>query len=250
MKAIKLLAAVSVLAFSATGVSAYTEVNCSTDAVFSANSCNQCFNGGSKGEGVNLGFLKDEWVNTSDVDKILYDEEQENPKMINLNEGLVTWKQDPGKTGFWKKTQAFTKLYNTEEEGYILKKKGKVTWIESAKGYSYALTKNKAPKGKNIGLLVYPISTHSISANGSIGIDSTEHKECVLFKSGTPQTQKHVTGTKKTTVKGTTKRGTTGKPWVKGTTTKLPQTGPEHYILLLLLAMVLGFGIVKLRKNA
>jgi hypothetical protein len=40
---IKLLAVASVLVLSTLSVSAYETVECSTDPVFNANSCNQCF---------------------------------------------------------------------------------------------------------------------------------------------------------------------------------------------------------------
>ena len=236
MKAITILTGLSLLALSATGVSAYDEVKCTTDPVFAANSCNQCFTGGAKGEGSNLGFLKDEWVNSSQVDKMLYKEEQEMPKMVNLNEGLVSWKKVSGSSTFWEYTAEFNKLYQVDEEGYVLKKGSKVVWLQSKKGNAYTLTKNRVEAWKNIGLLVYPISTHNILENGDISVEPSIHKECVLFTSG------------KTTPKAAVTPGT--KPAPKTVAKKLPKTGPEHYILLMLLAMVLGFGIMKLRKNA
>jgi hypothetical protein len=39
----KLLITVSLLAVATPSFAAYTEVECSTDAVFSENACNQCF---------------------------------------------------------------------------------------------------------------------------------------------------------------------------------------------------------------
>ncbi|MCD5380289.1 hypothetical protein LR004_00010 [Candidatus Gracilibacteria bacterium] len=240
MKATKILTALSLLALSATGASAYDEVKCNTDATFAANSCDQCFTGGAKGEGDNLGFLKDEWVNSSQVDKMLYKEEQEMPKMINLNEGLVSWKSVPGTKGFWEYTADFNKLYQADEEGYVLAKGQKVVWLESKKGYAYSLEKNRVEAGKNIGMLVYALSTHNISENGNVNTDPNVHNECVLFTSGTPKPKVAVNpGTKETPKVG-----------AKTPAKKLPNTGPEHYILLMLLAMVLGFGIMKMRKNA
>jgi hypothetical protein len=40
--------------------------------------------------------------------------------MINLNPSLVSWKEIPGKAGFWEYTPEFNKLYKTEEEGFVL----------------------------------------------------------------------------------------------------------------------------------
>jgi hypothetical protein len=154
------------------------------------------------------------------------------PVMKNLSPTLVNWKENPTREKFWKYTDEFNKLYSDEEEGYILAKGKKVTWLESSKGFAYSLTKNKAESGKNIGLLVYPISTHSIVANGEINPDADIHKECVLFKSSTEVL---------TVVPSKEKPKTPVKD--------LPKTGPEHY-LLLLLAMILGFGFIKMRKSA
>lgn len=233
MKAITILTALSVAALSVASTAAYQEIECSTDPIFAANSCSQCFDGGTKWEGANLGFLKDDWVNTSNIDKMLYKEEQEMPKMVNLNPSLVSWAEVPGKAGFWEYTAQFNKLYRPEEEWYVLGKGQSVTWLQSKTGYAYSLKKNQAEAGKNIGLLVYPIAVHNIADNGDISVDAIEHKECVLFKSGTPEQKAPV--------------NTGEKP--KAPVKQLPQTGPEHYVLLLMLAMVLGFGITKLRKR-
>ena len=235
MKATKIITALSLLALSATWVSAYDEVKCTTDPAFSANSCNQCFTGKAKWEGATLGFLKDKWVNPSTVDKILYKEEQSEPKMVNLNPSLVTWKEIPGKAGFWEYTPEFNKLYRTEEEGFVLGKGKSVIWLKSKDNFAYKLSKNKAPKWKNIGLLVYPITTHNILATGDINVDGSEHRECVLFKSDT--------------------KGAPVKPVVQTsnpiqTATHNPVTWPEDYVLLMLLAMILGFGFTKIRKKA
>jgi len=239
MKVTKIITALSLLALSATGVSAYEEVECNTDPSFNANSCSQCFLGKNKGEGATLGFLKDKWVNTSTVDKILYKEEQSEPKMINLSPSLVNWKEVPGKSGFWEYTDEFNKLYKQEEEGFILKKGKSVIWLKSKDNFAYKLTKNKAPNGKNIGLLVYPITTHNILATWDINVDGSEHKECVLFKSNTnaapdPVVQPNIP--------------VTNNP-VQAATYN-PKTGPEHYILLMLLAMILGFVFIKMKKSA
>ena len=235
MKSLKIVTALWILAVSTLSASAYDTVKCDSDPIFAANSCNQCFLWKAQAEWANLGFLKDEWTNSSTVDKILYKEEQEMPVMKNLSPTLVNWKEEPTKENFWKYTDDFNKLYNEEEEGYILAKGKKVGWLESSKGFAYSLTKNKAEAGKNIGLLVYPISTHSIVANGEINPDADIHKECVLFKSSTKVVKEVVPAAKKETPKTPAK--------------KLPKTGPEIY-LLLLLAMILGFGILKIRKKA
>jgi len=232
MKATKIITALSILALSATGVSAaYEEVKCDVDPVFNANSCNQCFLWKDKGEGANLGFLKDLWVNTSSIDKILYKEEQSEPKMINLNPSLVSWKEVPGSAGFWEYTDEFNKLYRPEDEGFVLPKGQSVIWLKSKDNFAYKLEKNSAPKGKNIGLLVYPMTTHNILESWDINVDWNEHKECVLFKSDAKKVEPTVVPKEPTPVK------------------ELPTTWPEHYVLLMLMALILGFGFSKLRKR-
>ena len=238
MKITSILTTLSVLALSTLSVSAYTEVKCSSDPVFAANSCSatdQCFTDRSRWEGSNLWELKDEWINSSTSDKLLFKEEQEMPKMINLAPSLVTWKENPSKVGFWEYTPELNKLLDPEEEGYILAKGKKVTWLKSKKWYTYTLSKNKAEEGKNIGLLKYNITTHNILDDGTIDSNGTDHKECVLFKSGKAVKQEEVVPGKKANPKTPAK--------------KLPKTGPEHYVLLMLLAMIIGFGVMKMRKR-
>ena len=203
---------------------AYEEIDCSLDKVFSENSCNQCFDWGKKVQWDNLGLLSDLWSNVSDVAKILYKEEQVDPEMINLDSDNVSWSQTT-KEGFWEYTDEFNALYSDTEEGYVLKAGENVTWIKSGLANAYTLDKNTAPENSNIGLLVYPISTHNILADGEITIDNTEHRECVLYKSGEPSEV------------------------VVEEPKKLPETGPAEYILLAILAMILGFGFLQFKAR-
>lgn len=235
MKLINIFTALSVLAVSTLSASAYTEVKCDTDPVFTANSCSQCFTDKNRGEGSHLGELKDEWINNSTSDKILYKVEQDMPKMISLSPSLVKWEQNPSSKDFWEYPEGLNKIYDSENEWYVLAKGKKVTWIQSKKGFTYTLSKNKEVEWKNIGLLTYLITTHNISDNWDINPDWDEHKECVLFKSGKKVEKATVVPGKKTTPNASSK--------------KLPETGPEHYVLLILLAMIIGFGIIKMRSR-
>jgi hypothetical protein len=65
--------------------------------------------------------LKDEWVNDTENDKLLFKVEQDLPEMKNLDPDNMVVKQIPGSTGFWEFTSDFNKLYSADEEGYILK---------------------------------------------------------------------------------------------------------------------------------
>ena len=222
----KLLFIVSFLVITTPSFAAYDVVDCSTDPVFSENSCNQCFTWWAKSEGDNIGFLQDVWKNVTDISKILYKEEQIDPSMINLDPSNVNWLQSPAADNFWTYTDEFNALYSNLEEGYVLPAGKSVVWIKSALSSVYTLDKNTLEKWSNIGLLVYPISTHNILASGKITIDNEEHRECVLFTSWEAS-----------------------KVQEKVIPKKLPQTWPSEYILLLILSMILGFGILKFKAR-
>lgn len=223
---ILLLLTISTPSFAASD-GAYEEVECSIDAVFSENSCNQCFNWWTKLQWDNLGLLSDLWMNVTNVDKILYKEEQVDPEMINLDSDSVIWNEVPWSEWFWEYTDEFNALYSDTEEWYVLKSGKSVTWIQSNLSNAYNLAKNAASAGTNIWLLKYPIATHNILADWEITIDSAIYNECVLFKS-----------------------------WDSATDVpeeeipqKLPETWPADYILLLVAAMLLGLWILKFRTT-
>jgi hypothetical protein len=166
-------------------------------------------------------------MNVTDVSKLLFKEEQLDPQMINLAWEKVEWSQNPNKENFWTYTDEFNALYSDEYEGYVLPSWKSVTWIKSALSSVFTLDKNTADKWEDIGLLVFPISTHNILADGEITMDNEEHKECVLFKSDWAAKEKKVVPPK-----------------------KLPQTWPAEYVLLLILSMILGFGILKFKARS
>ena len=74
---------------------AYETVDCSTDTIFSENSCNQCFDWWEKATWDNIGMMEDLWRNDSSSDRLIYKEEQEMPKMVNPASDKVTWSQNP-----------------------------------------------------------------------------------------------------------------------------------------------------------
>lgn len=220
----KIFVSILLLMITIPSFAAYNEIECSTNAVFSENSCNQCFDWWSKVEWDHLGLLSDLWMNVTDVQKILYKEEQVDPEMISLDPANVSWVETPSSEGFWEYTDEFNALYSDVEEGYVLDAWKSVTWIKSSLSHAYKLDMNTASEWSDIGLLVYPITTHNILADGEITIDNTEHKECVLFKSWTPSEVVEPT--------------------------QLPETGPAEFMLLIIVAMVLGFGVLQLRARS
>lgn len=224
----KLLAIFTLCAIATPSFAAYEEVECSTDPVFSEYSCNQCFEWGTKMEWDKLGLLTDLWANVTDVKKILYKEEQKDPQMVNLDSTNVTWSQVPDTDKFWEYTDEFNALYSDTDFGYILDAGKSITWLKSSLSHAFSLDKNTAPSWSNIGMLIYSIVSHNILASWEVSMDnSNEHLECVLFKSWD-----------------------TAEVIVPETPKKLPQTGPAEYLLLMILAMALGFGVLKFRTKS
>lgn len=206
----------------------YEEISCSTDPVFAENSCNQCFNGWEKAQNSTVGWLSDLWVNSTSAGQILFKEVNDingagAPVMKALN-GAV-WNKDSAEDNFWRYTDAVEKLYDSKQEGYILKAGQKVDWIESTTGSSYELTNNPVAAGQNNGLLIYSLIVNPILENGEVATDTETHKECVLFKSA----DKPVTPVNKPK--------------------ELPKTWPEQFFLLLLIAMFLAFGVLRFKNS-
>lgn len=202
------------------------EVSCSSDAVFSEYSCNQCFNGWVKSEWVYIGLLSDQWVNTSDNSKIVFKEQQDFPELINLDTDNVEWDQTPEGEDFWEYTDEFNSLYSETEDGYILESGESVSWLKSKLWYAYKLERNESEENSNIGLLVYWLLTNTILDDGTLTSDNTVHNECVIYKSGEKSDEAPVE------------------------LKRLPETGPKEMFVLLVLAMILGFGLVRLKKEA
>jgi len=205
---------------------AFEEIQCSSDAVFSAHSCNQCFKWEAQSQWDTVGYLSDEWVNTSPTDMIVYKEIQEDPRLVNLSPDQTQWFQLPSSQWFWEYTSEFDNIYSEAEDGYVLESGKKVTWIKSKLGYGYQLAENTAPAWENIGMLVFPLTSHALLSDGTISEDSDVHNECVLFTSGSPEPENPVV--------------------IK----RLPETGPAQFIMLAFFAMILSFVLVKARKES
>ena len=231
MFARKLIATLALFAVAMTSTTfgAYEELECSSDAVFAANSCSQCFDGWAQAQWANIGLLSDLWLNTGNTDQLVYKEEQEFPGNIQGLNG-ASWSQVPSSDTFWEFTSEFNDLYSEDVEWYILAAGEQVNWVKSKLGYAYKLDANPAADGENVGLLVYNLRTHALD-NGNIDEEGIDHKECVLFTSQAGETP------------------VDPQPPVIEEPPRLPETGAEH-VLLLMIALLLGFGFFKFRKQA
>ncbi len=205
---------------------AYKEVSCSSDPLFEQYSCNQCFNWWEQAIWSNIWFLNDKWVNNNDNKQILYKDEQDMPSMKSINN--TTWKQIPDSENFWEYTSDMDKYYSDEQLWYVLPWKTSVDWLESKQWYAYNLESTDAKKWDPVWVLVYSIAIHNIQWENNVQIKSIKHNECVLFSSATEKND---------------------TPVVKTKPKKLPQTWPQE-ILLLILAMILAFGVVKFTKKS
>lgn len=206
---------------------AYTEVQCNSDPVFAQNTCNQCFNWWEKGQGEAFWFINDVFINKTSNSKLLYKEEQTMPSMINLGWDKTTWSQTPSGDNFWQFTKDFETFYSTGQEAYVIAPWKQVSWIESKTWYAYKVDKNTVARWQNIGLLVFSVISHDL-VNNEVSIDTSEHKECVLFKSWVPSVSPVVT--------------------VAEPVKQLPKTGPEH-IFLVLIALLLWLWLFGLKRR-
>jgi len=224
-----LLIWVSILAMSFVSVTsaAYSEISCSTDPDFAANSCTQCFDWGSKSEWDQLWLLTDVWSNGTSKPMYMLKAQNELTdavRMISLNG--AAWSYEPTKDGFWEYTPSLEKLTN-DGWFYTLEAWKSVDWIQSKLGYSIKLNKT-AEAWKNIWLLKYTLNVHGDDA-GTPAEATTSHTECVIFKSA-----------------GASETPTPKKEEPK----KLPQTWPQE-VLLLLLSLLLAGGLFFIsRKKA
>lgn len=209
---------------------AYTEIQCDAP-VFTQNSCAQCFDWWAKWAWDAFGFLSDVFVNKSTTSSIIYKEEQSMPFMINLGNDKSSWSQSPSWEDFWEYTPEFDALYSKVQEAYVIPAGATVKWLQSKLGYSYKLDKNTVPAWQNVWLLVYTVAAHNLSTSWEIAVDTNEHKECVLFKSWIPSTTKIPTVIENQPVK------------------QLPQTWPEH-ILLMALALLLWVWLFGLKRKS
>ena len=178
----KLIIVAALSAFATTNLaSAYDEVDCSTDSVFSENSCNQCFNGWEVTSDSPLGFFTDIWSNKTTSDKVLYKEEQVMPTFNALNGTKVD--QNPQDDSFWQYTTDFDAYASQTMSGYVLPAGKDVTWLKSADGAWIKLS-NLPNKWTNAWVMVFEILSHPVT--GSWVVDATNvdtHKECVVYKS-------------------------------------------------------------------
>ncbi len=212
----------------------YKSVNCNTNPAFATNSCDQCFDWGSIKVGDTVNGLFDNWLNNTPNILVAYKEEQKMPNLVRF--GNTTWISTPAEdVNFWKYSSdiVWVQAGSGGKNQYILPAWQSVKFFESDLGAGYKLEKTDKKAGDLIGLLRFPIVSHTIdnSANESTASTAYECAAITLTASSvvpvTPVVEK----------KPTTQEITSTK------------TGPET-LLLIVAAFFIAFGLMfSLRKK-
>lgn len=222
----------SAVTATSTSLGEYKEVACSSNTIFSQNSCNQCFEGGSVKVGDKKTDLFDNWTNTTQSLLVAVKDEQKIPNMVSFG---ATW--TPSNTNealMWKSHEnvIWTPGENNKEE-FILSPGQKVGFIKSDLGAGYKLESTTKNHGDVVGLLRFPVVYHVTDmATGNRGAAET-HYECVSYTLDKPATPV-----------------TPEKPKPKPETPTKVETGPAETLLLIVAAFFIAFGLmISLRKR-
>lgn len=238
MKASSLVLAATIASLAATQAFAlpsdYKEIECSSQSFFTANNCNQCFDGGKVVVGQKITGLYDTWTNKNSTEQIAYKDEQTYPEMVNLGGEGVSWKSSPSDPSlFWKygsEVLWVDSLTGTGKQEYVLDPGKTVTFMEADLGANYSLEKSNKTAGEIIGLAKFPLAFRDVSSAGKEG-DLQMHYECVAFAAEAapaPAPQPKPVPAQATVVK----------------------TGPESFLLLALAALLSLSFIAFRRKKA
>lgn len=211
-------------------------ISCSTNSAFGANSCDQCFDGGSVTVGKRLTGLFDNWTNNTTSLMIAYQGEQKNPNMIAF--GTTKWTSTPiDETKVWKNSSDI--IWTPTQSGstklqYILGAGQKIKFIETDLGAGYTLEKTDRKNGDLVGMVKYPIVSHIVDGVGNEGLAKT-HNECVAYTLSAPTTTTTVVPEKVTPI----------TPSITKT-----ETGPTETLILIIAAFFIAFGLMfSLRKR-
>ena len=210
----------------------YKSISCNSNSAFSINSCDQCFDGGSVKAGEKITGLFDNWTNSSSMTLSAYKEEQKSPNMVRF--GTTTWSSTPAsEANVWKYSSDIiwvTPPGETKSQ-FLLTAGQKVKFYEADIGGGYTLDKTDKKSGDLVGMLRFPIVSHTMDLNTANESSATTRYECVAYKYDLP------VATPQTTVDST--RLKTPEP-SQVTKTK---TGPET-VLLIAAAFFIAFGMM------
>lgn len=219
-----------------TSAGEYKSVSCTSNPLFSVNSCNQCFDGGSVKVGERLTGLYDNWINAGSGMMIAYKDEQKKPNMVKV--GTTTWTMSPtDETKIWKDPAELTwaPVGSGSRMNTILQPGQKVRFVEADLAAGYTLDKTDRKNGDVVGMLKFPVVAHMVDTTSGTEGAAITHYECATYTLSAP-------------VVTPTQSGSTPKPPIKEVTQT--KTGPETLILILA-AFFISFGLmITLRKRS
>lgn len=167
----------------------YPSVACESAPYFSANSCNECFNGGEYPAGAKLESLYDTWTNPNTSEQVAKQQEQKYPFLVNLGGPATVWSSNPAEpTEFWQYTQDILWAGPVDAQEFTLDPGKEVRLFQSNLGAHWLLEKTDAPAGAPIGLGIFPVVYRDIDANG-VESAPIEHRECVAYSSAVTPTE-------------------------------------------------------------
>ena len=177
-------------AVTATSINAgeYTEVACSSDAIFSQNSCGQCFVGRGVKVGERLTGLADNWKNTTSNYLIAVRDEQKTPNMVSYDSVWTPSSADESK--MWKNSSAITWIPGTSgKDEFQLLPDQKVTFMETDLGAGFTLTSSQKKHGETVGLLRFPVVYYTMDMTTvTRSATADTHYECVKYTLENPAT--------------------------------------------------------------
>jgi hypothetical protein len=208
----------------------YVEVACDKE-FFTANACNQCFDWGKKATAEKITGLTDSWTNPNTTEQVIYKDEQKMPEFVNLGWANTSWLTNPEDSSIFYKYSdelAWTDSATWSGKQEFLLEWSKTTpFLESDLGASYTLQSTDKVEWDAVWLLKFQINYHDTDATAKES-EAKAHTECVAYYAGTPApvVAAPVTPQEVTQVK----------------------TGPESLVLILV-ALLLSFGLLKYRKK-
>ncbi len=210
----------------------YQEIACDKD-YFTQNVCNQCFDWSKKAISEKISTLADTWINQNSTEQVFYKDEQINPEFINLGWNNTVWvtnPTDPNK--FWKFANEIIWIDSdtpwTNKQEFVLGWNKSIKFQESDLWASYAMSSTDKQEWEPVGLLKFTINYHNINSKWDESVKNS-HTECVAYYSAAPAPV-----------------ATTPTPKAQEITKV--KTWTESYILILI-ALVLWFTLVRLRKK-
>lgn len=210
----------------------YAPVSCSSNSSFAVNSCDQCFDGGSVKTGTRLTGIFDNFSNGTPNFLVTYKDEQKSPNMVKF--GNTVWTTSPAD-----ESKIF--LYGSDVQwvtngsggkmSFMLNPGQKVKFYDADLSAGYTLTSTDKKTGDLIGMLRFPVVSHSLDVKTAAEGAANTHYECVSYKLDAPAS-----------VTPTPGNPTPAKPVPpKGVTQT--QTGPET-LLLIAAAFFIAFGMM------